>query len=209
MLSHHATLFVSTKPDELIATLQAEHPQDEWVIHREATLSIGEVRRVISYAYGAPAQGEYRVIALVIDRIASEAQQALLKVLEEPPLSTRFVIVMPSVAGLLPTVLSRVALVAREESSTEISEAFSTYERATVPERMALIAVAAKDKNAETYTLWYQGLTTRLAGPGKNLPPAIKTRLLWCLTELGARGSAKKMLWEEIALTLPVSNRKP
>jgi hypothetical protein len=204
MLSHHATLFISTQPDVVLKTLEQLHPTDEWVVHREATLSIGEVRRIISYAYGAPAYGEYRIIALIVERFGAEAQQALLKVLEEPPLSTRFVIIMPSVAGLLPTVLSRVALVHDATEEAVVPSEFSVYERASVPERMALIATAAKDKNGETYALWYQGLTTRLGLTASTLPPATKGRLLWCLTELGARGSAKKMLWEEVALTLPV-----
>lgn len=61
--------------------------------------------------------GAVRLVAVYAGRITTEAQNALLKVLEEPAESTKIVICVPSVAELLPTILSRVMVLASEREN--------------------------------------------------------------------------------------------
>ncbi len=53
------------------------------------------------------AMGEHRTFVLVAASITSEAQNALLKTLEEPPADASFIIMVPSPSTLLSTVRSR------------------------------------------------------------------------------------------------------
>lgn len=66
------------------------------------------VRDIISKAYVIPNESEVKVFVLLKTQTMSEAaQNALLKILEEPPKFTRFILVCTAVSKMLPTVLSR------------------------------------------------------------------------------------------------------
>lgn len=87
------------------------HPDIRWVEPTEARASIGidQVRAIRSEVAYGPYEGKYTVYVLTpADRIPPEAQNALLKLLEEPPPRTVIVLVAESPHALLPTVTSRV-----------------------------------------------------------------------------------------------------
>jgi DNA polymerase-3 subunit delta' len=86
------------------------HPDIRWVEPREGRANIGidQVRAIRSEVAYGPYEGKYRVyIVTPADRIPPEAQNAMLKLLEEPPPRTVFVLVAESPHALLPTVVSR------------------------------------------------------------------------------------------------------
>lgn len=69
---------------------------------------IDVVRRVISDVYMQPNEAPYKVYILGNAHLMSEAaQNAILKVLEEPPAYVRFILTVQAKSALLPTVLSR------------------------------------------------------------------------------------------------------
>jgi DNA polymerase-3 subunit delta' len=72
------------------------------------SIKIDPVRQLLSRSAYRPIDGRQRVV--IIDHahaLETTAQQALLKMLEEPPSATRFVLVTPQPDLLLPTVRSR------------------------------------------------------------------------------------------------------
>ena len=75
---------------------------------KQAT-GVGEIREMIADCYIKPNEGRGKVY-LIFDKMTAEAQNALLKILEEPPQSVQFVIATASSTLLLKTVLSRCAL---------------------------------------------------------------------------------------------------
>jgi DNA polymerase III delta' subunit len=72
------------------------------------SIKIDAVRETLSHANYRPFEGRYRVVIIdPADAMAAEAQSALLKSLEEPPPSSRFLLVTARPDVLLPTVRSR------------------------------------------------------------------------------------------------------
>lgn len=90
-------------------------------------VGIGEIREVISDCYIKPNEGRGKVY-FIFDKMTPEAQNSLLKILEEPPQNVQFVIVTEKSTLLLKTVLSRCALfkLSSDESDSVSDEAFST-----------------------------------------------------------------------------------
>ena len=72
------------------------------------TIKIDQVREAIDRAAYRPFEGRRRVVIVDdADALNAEAQNALLKTLEEPPAASTFVLVTSRPDMLLPTVLSR------------------------------------------------------------------------------------------------------
>lgn len=69
---------------------------------------IDDARGLEKWVMGKPLMGEVKVSLVIIKSITFEAQNALLKVLEEPPFGTYIFINLESLGGLLGTFLSRV-----------------------------------------------------------------------------------------------------
>lgn len=70
------------------------------------SIGVGEIREMISDCYIMPNESHGKVY-LIFDKMTPEAQNALLKILEEPPSGVMFVITTEQTSLLLKTVLSR------------------------------------------------------------------------------------------------------
>ena len=77
------------------------------------SISIEQIRRLLSTLSLAPyrAGGTRLVVIDAAETLTTEAQNALLKNLEEPPTGTRYVLISQSLEALIPTVRSRLAAV--------------------------------------------------------------------------------------------------
>ncbi len=80
------------------------------VVLRYGLFSVEDARRVSELAAGAPFAGDYKVIIITASRVYHEAQNALLKLFEEPPRETYLFLVLPTLGSLLPTLRSRVQI---------------------------------------------------------------------------------------------------
>ena len=80
------------------------------VVLRYGLLPVEEARRITEVAAGAPFVDEHKVVIISASRAYHEAQNALLKLFEEPPVGTYLFLIMPSLGGLLPTLRSRVQI---------------------------------------------------------------------------------------------------
>jgi DNA polymerase-3 subunit delta' len=81
-------------------------------------LSIDEVRKIIAEAYESSESG--KVIAIETKKLSQVSQNGLLKVLEEPPRNTFFLLIVPTKAMLLPTVRSRLPVKILESEKIEV-----------------------------------------------------------------------------------------
>jgi hypothetical protein len=112
-------------------------------------------------------------------------------------------LIVPSFDNLLPTLRSRLYQVGESgHAAVAFSPLYGQFAAAGVGERMVLIADIAKVKDSAQFDELAQGLTSSLQNA---VPSALTTRLHEWLLLLPKRGSSKKMLWEDIALVLPVA----
>lgn len=84
------------------------HPDVRWVAPSPGNIRIEQVREIVREAHLRPFSGRGRTFILrEADRLTEEAANALLKVLEEPPEGTRFILLTAMPGALLPTIRSR------------------------------------------------------------------------------------------------------
>jgi DNA polymerase III delta prime subunit len=74
---------------------------------RHSLLSVDDARKLRSLAELSPNNGDQKVLIISASRLFHEAQNALLKLFEEPPAGTLLILVIPSEGILLPTLRSR------------------------------------------------------------------------------------------------------
>lgn len=135
-----------------------------------------------------------------------EAQNALLKLFEEPLPHTHFFIVMKNSGTLLPTLESRLYRIRGEHvTDSKYDTVVERFIHASMPERITLLSdiIIAKDKARAVGFL--DALTVRLyAESKKGMYNVSDTRdVLVCRDYLHDRSSSVKMLLEHVSATVP------
>lgn len=205
MLSHHAVVYHVedyATPSGLLPELQSVY---EVEVVMAPKLAIAEVRRIIESAHKRPFGTATKVIYIATGHIAHDAQNALLKVLEEPPVTTKFVLWLGRQVELLPTITSRVQVVT-DSTAVETPTTFTDLMATPIPDRLATIAAIYKNKDLETDQQLYRGLTKYLTTSSASLSADIQRDIVHLHSQLQGPGASKKMLWEAIALLWPVES---
>lgn len=192
METHHAYVYYGGTIADLPTALQ--RPSADVVHITEAKWGISESRAVIQAALLRPVTDNYRSIVLIAHSLTNEAQQALLKILEEPPSTAQFHLLVPNQESLLETVRSRLAVAKEKDRVTEYP-LWAAFKTLPIADRLAEVAARTKAKDA----LWLQAT---VAGAIADSDVPARTRLL--LDTYGnTRGASLKLLLEEVALSLP------
>ena len=108
------------------AALSGNHPDIITVMHEKPdTLSVGEIRRQLVDDMEIRPYRSARKIYLVPDagKMNPQAQNALLKTLEEPPAYGMILLLADNRNRFLPTVLSRLVVLRADEAESEADEA--------------------------------------------------------------------------------------
>lgn len=222
-MAHHA-YYVAGENEEGIeaALLHAEtelglvrHNNPDLIVLRHGLFSVEDARRVGELASRA-AMGERRALVISATRLFHEAQNALLKIFEEPPAGTTLFLVIPAEGMLLPTLRSRlVPLPDREgRESSGISSGTQEFLTASPAEREKLVAKlldrTKSDKDEEKQrarneTIQLVEGLTRAAYAQKALPgmAAFLSDLDRFLPILHERSAPLKPIFEHILLVIP------
>ncbi len=153
-------------------------------VDNKKTLGVGEIREGISRAQYAPFERGFRVwIVPEAERLTEEAQNALLKTLEEPPRSLITVLVTSNPGILLPTVTSRCQPLrfrplANEEVEQLLVQRGCGREQAQQVAGLAEGRVGAALRYVQSPLLWEQREATLdllLKLPGGDLWTALET----------------------------------
>ena len=122
---------------------------DITTVERDGSIGIEEVRLLHKKLYLAPLKGKMKAIIFTdANMLTLEAQNALLKILEEPPNNTIIILTVENKNLLLPTVLSRCKIIEfkSSENQSESSDFLSLAEYG-VGERLKLAQDIAKNKD--------------------------------------------------------------
>jgi DNA polymerase III delta prime subunit len=174
------------------------------VFLRIDAFGIGDVRTLTEKSFMRPSEGDAQLIVVSLTTITVESQQALLKLLEEPPCSTMFVFCVPSSLFLLPTLLSRFSTLALETEIDEVVDTSELDELLALPigERVETITKRLAAKDVLWVTVLKRQLIAKLANKSFHSNPDSLPLLYWIADHLQTRGASNKQLLEELALTL-------
>ena len=201
---HHAYLLGGSR-EKGLATAFALHSLSEEQrvgnpdLHVLSYINFGidDARQLAEWAIQNPIREERRVFVLLIESMLHEAQNALLKLFEEPPEKSAFVLVVPDTERMLPTLRSRFEIITLEETAEgNMAEKFLSL---TQGERLKEIAARVKEKD----TVWIGALLTSLEAKlyAEKKTAALLT-LLFVRNYIHRRGASPKMLLEHLVLAL-------
>lgn len=180
---------------------------DVFIKHYEA-FGVGDSREVTRLAQLKPI-GERKILCLSAPSMTIEAQDALLKLFEEPPAHTHFFVVLPSVNNLRPTLLSRVQILSARmfQGSLETFAGAAEFLQMSYAKRLDIVGKIAKDKNRGEALKLINALEANLYKCNE-LNHLQKTEGLEALAQtrkyLGDKGSMLKQLLESVAIQLPI-----
>jgi DNA polymerase III delta prime subunit len=143
--------------------------------------------------------GDHYNFVIVTRSITEEAQNAILKLFEDPPVGAVFYLVIPSKTRLLPTLRSRLFL-KHNRSNSKTEDLANQFLRFGYKERMEWIADVAKKDPDKLTDLVREISRSDL----KSWSQKAKRSLLLAERYVYNRGAGKKMLIEELALALPI-----
>ncbi len=215
-LDHHAYVLVGSRDDilprlwnsiERSGTTVRGNPDVRLEIHER--MGISEAQALKESAERTAVTGGKKIFVVAIGSITVEAQNALLKIVEEPPHDTHFFFVLPTTEILLPTLRSRVHEVsnfAEHTISTEASLPAETFLKSSLPARLRIVAKLLKtaeeeEKRGKIFE-FLDHLEHVLADDTKTRERAL-SELLIVKKYSRDRAPSFKLLLEHLALVLP------
>lgn len=208
-LSHHATLLIQedrkATTQKFWDALQKLSPAHTFFDN--TVLDIDTARSIQSWA-NTP-YDEKKIGLISFHTITVPAQNALLKIVEEPPLHVQFVFVTSNKENLLPTLLSRLSHMHHESDAVSKSQAAETFletpsqMRMKLPQIVALLAKVDEEdrKDRESVRLFILELAQALRN--KKASARYVTETLEIASYAGLPSSSTKALMEYLSLLLP------
>ncbi len=131
--------------------IQAEsknHPDIIWVTHEKYSIGVDDIRNQLNNDIGIkPYSSPYKIYIIPdADKMTEQAQNALLKTIEEPPEYAVILLLTNNMESLLPTILSRCVTLNLKPVKTELIEKY-LMERCKVPDYMARISARFSQGN--------------------------------------------------------------
>lgn len=176
----------------------------DYRVFSESALSIDTARTLGILQAQKNFSGEKQIFVLKVGSIGEEAQNALLKIFEEPTPQTHFFVFIPQ-DTLLPTLRSRVRVL-RDTRTTEKVQ--TSFLKLSLPERLAHIKKITDDISDEKKTKQsaielLNQVESELYQDGGVATHAIELAVCEkARTALFSRGAMIKMLLEQVALSV-------
>ncbi len=204
MQNHHAYLLYANALVESSVPLEYQKVGVDTYHIVIDSLGIDDVRTLTEKSIQRPFESDVCVFVIVARIITVQAQNALLKLFEEPPVHSQFYVVLPPTVSLLPTLRSRLAeLGINKNYEQKENEAFTMFLNASYAERLSSIAEHTKIKDV----VWAEEIVVGceyFAHTTTKNKTQILTSVLLVRSYIGTNGASSKMLLEELALVLPV-----
>ena len=225
-LNHHASLLIGSEETraELVSILEKKHKIEvrgnpDFFNLKYETFNIENARDLKEMAGTKPMSDDGRkVFILTMNGITVEAQNALLKLLEEPAEYVRFFLIVPSAHILLPTVKSRLSFIggdSKPESDSELNAEAQEFVKAAPAKRLEMIKDLMDDISKEKKTkqdaiellnaiesvLYEKGATGGMGAAAKEMRTSFEA-IDTARKYLNDRAPSVKMLLEFVALNM-------
>jgi len=196
---HHAELIRSSSVNSFVLdSISKQSEVSEMILDK---FGINDAKELIRLAHNRPVGSKHLTLVVRTEFITLEAQNALLKILEEPPTSTKFVFIIPPSLNLLLTLQSRFnEEISEVEEYTIGKEVFEEFLNSNYRERLSTIETAIKGKDLKWQRFMKQGLSYYVAKADRKNKTLVVQE--YVARTLLTRGASNKMLLEHLALTL-------
>lgn len=195
------------------------HP--DLLIFEYGLFSVDDAREVARFASSSPIAGNQKMVVVATTRIFHEAQNALLKLFEEPPQGVTMMLSVPSLGQLLPTLRSRVLVLSSEDGATNTADEFLVLDSGGREKYIAKLLDLTKgdkdeDKQAARGELLrlVEGLMKKTYKVREKASGSAQKELTLFLADLDTflpilheRSAPLKLIFEHILLVLPESLR--
>lgn len=176
---------------------------------RISTWGVEDSRELKAFQSYRPINYPAKVFLLIADTITSEAQNALLKTLEEPSYDTHFFIFTKRLETFLPTIISRCRVVDLNKSffDQELVDLVKSFLTSDLPERFVLSREILK-KQEEKQSLGIDFLNCLLEEFCNNSIERQQTPVSDTITRMivlaNRRGSSLRLILEHLSLVVPM-----
>jgi hypothetical protein len=173
------------------------------------TLGIDETRALKEAAGRTSVTGGKKIFVTAARSMTREAQNALLKLFEEPPKETHFFLFLSTLATLLPTLRSRLEVLSQESFAvrTEGVHAAREFLQDTRPVRLksiqALLGKVEKGERGKESLSDFLNALERAAAKGEVNSPQALGEILEAQKYSRDRAASWKLILEHLALVLP------
>lgn len=156
-MGHHAFVIeasreegVARAKEYLLQTFSMRAKNNPDLIERTyGLLSAEDARDLARIASQAPLVDKRKAIIIAANRAYHEAQNALLKLFEEPPPNTYLFLILPTLGGLLPTLYSRVQILTTDSTRPPVSDATHEFLKGGKEIRSTLIKRLTNGRDEE------------------------------------------------------------
>ncbi|MEN9649465.1 MAG: hypothetical protein RL094_432 [Candidatus Parcubacteria bacterium] len=158
---HHTYIVVGPRETAVVSVVDflrdsfsLEHSYPDMWVKSYDSVGVDDTEEIASVHQRRPIGTNKKFIIFETSQITQQAQNSLLKMLEEPSAETHFFIVIPSVVMLLPTILSRVHVVTLDETDATSSQTSEVAEflASSMGSRVAFVAGLLADYDKENIT---------------------------------------------------------
>ena len=211
---HHAYIFEGSSVSEVLEIIKglgfSTSDNPDITIRNVQSFGINDARAIRGKAILKPISNSRQVFIIETVHITHEAQNALLKVLEEPTGFSIFFIITPKADTLLPTLISRTCIIRSDKAIVGDSNS-TAFLKAPIHERLNMIIEMLpkgekKEKDLGAIVRFLNGLELQLAVLSKTDPinatkglKALYIAKKYCMD----KGASHKILLEQTALLVP------
>ena len=175
---------------------------DVWGVEESRDLKEFQSRR--------PAAHTDKVFVISARQMTLEAQNSLLKTLEEPPAGTHFFLISPAAGNFLPTVLSRCQLLEISGEAVPVSDRSQVFLGANIATRFKIVKDILKEQEDDASVgvkFFNDLLKTYWQKVPSNPDPVLvsgATVLSLAANSVSVRGTSLRLLLEYVASVVPV-----
>ena len=208
---HHAVLIAHSERENISESLWNELASDSLSHNyfKQTVLDIDTVRKLISFANSS--QSGNRTALISFHTATLPAQNAMLKILEEPRAGVSFILVTSNRENLIPTVISRVHEIKQKAESRKQNEEYAEEFFKTKPtERMELgLVKEILNKEDEEKRKDREGVRNFILSLGefarnkKEIKGSDLMKIEECVSYASDASASGKMLLEFLSLLLP------
>ncbi|PJE74391.1 MAG: hypothetical protein COV01_01345 [Candidatus Taylorbacteria bacterium CG10_big_fil_rev_8_21_14_0_10_41_48] len=215
---HHAYAVEGLLIEDILRTIEATGfsilSNPDVTIQRVQSFGIKDARNLRERAMRKPISNERQFFIIETAHMTSEAQNALLKTFEEPTGFSVFFILLPNTNILIPTLISRMQVLRKENAFNEGLVDSNSFLKAGAEERIEMVAeMLPKNRNEEknldailrflnALELQLSILSSRNGNNFEDFEGGLKALYMakkYCMD----KGASHKILLEQVALLVP------